>query len=536
MVSANSFDSNDVSAGDIVDNFVQEGIDVDDDHRSSDRNSNEDDKPAASKPTATSLATVLNLCNNLVGAGLLTLPYCLKNASIMVGIVLLFVVGALSAASFTLLAALCDATGQFTFRGLCEVTLGKKSAVVIQSVIAVYTTVSCLSYLILCADFVAGDKGIANWVCGLGSTNADDDSTTCGNWVAEPLTQRGNVLVAVSVCILLPLCLLRSLSALQFTSSISFAGMAYVATLMVVHFFSNRSIDVAASLSILDTTNSVTTTITTTLVSAMWEPLVAASNATAMVMEQLGQCAGSGGPEEANWFHLDGGVFTAAPIMNVAFIAQYNAPRYYEELKDRSVWKYFNCVVVAFSICFSVYVVTAVFGYLSFGQATKSNVLLNFERDDLAAQVARVAMTCVVLFTYPLAFHPLRSSVLSLHSQYNQRVPHDGLWIYLLEDANESEDDTGLMDVGISSSAAKTSPKCSPFICAPFNAIKRRTDAFILCTVVLMVATIVSSSWIMFSSIYLPFNLSVCQKPTTTHFRFSMYVSNRPIYRHLQCF
>jgi len=141
-------------------------------------------------------------------------------------------------------------------------------------------------------------------------------------------------------------------------------------------------------------------------------------------------------------FHLEQGVFASLPIANVAFTLHYNAPRYYQELKNRSIPQLRKATLTAFSLCICVYVVrvtvavrrvcvplahpyvsstthhnrrycfSAIGGYMVFGERTEGNILNNYADDDIGADIARVALTFVIVFTYPLAFHSLRSSVL----------------------------------------------------------------------------------------------------------------------------
>ena len=44
-------------------------------------------------------------------------------------------------------------------------------------------------------------------------------------------------------------------------------------------------------------------------------------------------------------------LFSAAPIINVAFIAHYNVPRFYEEMEARSISKFAKAVSTSLLIC-----------------------------------------------------------------------------------------------------------------------------------------------------------------------------------------
>ena len=55
-----------------------------------------------------------------------------------------------------------------------------------------------------------------------------------------------------------------------------------------------------------------------------------------------------------------------------------------------------------FSICLCVYYTAGEFGYLQFGDVTDGNILQNYPSDDWLTNVARVAVTVTLLFSYPL--------------------------------------------------------------------------------------------------------------------------------------
>ena len=83
------------------------------------------------------------------------------------------------------------------------------------------------------------------------------------------------------------------------------------------------------------------------------------------------------------------GVVHALPIVNVAFCAHYNAPRYYAELKGRTLPKFAACVAVSYLVCGLVYASTALLGYATFGEKTQPNYLEDFSESDAPATVAQ---------------------------------------------------------------------------------------------------------------------------------------------------
>ena len=71
----------------------------------------------------------------------------------------------------------------------------------------------------------------------------------------------------------------------------------------------------------------------------------------------------------------------------------------YSELKRPSVPRFGIVTVIAMTICNTVYTLTGSFGYLTFGAAVKSDVLLNYASNDVLVNVARVMISVIVLST-----------------------------------------------------------------------------------------------------------------------------------------
>ena len=77
-------------------------------------------------------SSVFNLVNNIIGAGLLTMPWALRESSLVTGLVLISIVGFFNAYSFMLLAKCCDLSGTFSYKEMGARTLGRKWGILIQ--------------------------------------------------------------------------------------------------------------------------------------------------------------------------------------------------------------------------------------------------------------------------------------------------------------------------------------------------------------------------------------------------------------------
>jgi amino acid permease len=97
-----------------------------------------------------------------------------------------------------------------------------------------------------------------------------------------------------------------------------------------------------------------------------------------------------------------------------AYVAHYNAPRFYTELKDHTIPRFRTVVTYAFGASSIIYVVITCFGFLTFGTACNGNILNNYSTNDVLATVCRVSIAVAIICTYPVAFVGTRDGVLDV--------------------------------------------------------------------------------------------------------------------------
>ena len=300
------------------------------------------------KMKATVWASSLNMINNVVGAGLFSMPWAMKRASIAGGIMLCLFTCVVNSLCYYVLAQACDMSGAYTYLDLGTRCFGPRFGVFSQVCVLFYSLGSCLSFVVLVGDFLAGDTGV------FGGT-------------------RESVIFVVSVCIFLPLSLLRNTESLKWTSLVSFFACIGAAILVVA-----------------------------TSVTRPPEAFITADAATKEVQVRM--------------FEVGPSAWAAVPIMNVAFTAHYNAPRFYLELQDRSPGRFLMVVAMAMSFSAVVYGSVGACGYATFGEETQGSILLNYAPSWRVAVAARLLLALVVIFTFPLANHAVRDSLLGLFS------------------------------------------------------------------------------------------------------------------------
>jgi len=170
---------------------------------------------AVKQQTGSSLtASVLNLSKNIIGAGMLSLPFAMKGAGVVPFAIGITVMGLINAYTFYLLGWCCQATGAQSFGELWAKAFGKESAWVADLSVLMNNSLACLAYCVLIGDFLS--KSLA------------------GLLPDYPyLHQRGVDLMIVGATVLAPLSLLKDLAPLRFGSIAGLAATLYVFLMLV---------------------------------------------------------------------------------------------------------------------------------------------------------------------------------------------------------------------------------------------------------------------------------------------------------------
>jgi len=298
--------------------------------------------------------SVFNLTKNILGIGVLSLPAAVAAGTGLAPAVLLTIaLGMYSGYTFSLYGRVCESTGERNFNGLGLSTSGPRWANAMTWACTVRTVFSCLAFSIVVAD------SFSTILQGFGAPAA--------------LCARNAVLGGITLFVLLPICLLPDLSALSRISFLGVSAMAYTMVFMII-----RCLD------------------------GSYAP------GGSFFEDALQAGAASG-----NWA-VNISTLVLVSSLGTACSAHYNAPRYYDQLRDRSVGRFNVMVGVAFSLVVGMCLAFMCAGYLTFGAACKGNILLNYSTRDPLATAARIAVSSSVVCTYPLAFTGLRDGVMSL--------------------------------------------------------------------------------------------------------------------------
>jgi len=188
-------------------------------------------------------------------------------------------------------------------------------------------------------------------------------------------------IIMLSVFVLLPLSLLRDLSSLAIGSVIGNAGTLYTALFMCLRLI-DGSYKAGGKYALA--------------IAESARPVFMAPTAAKPLMNPA--------------------IFVLISMLSSAFLAHYNAPKFYKELQapadGSSKLPRFNSVcLLAFGGAALLMGSVMSAGYLTFGAASQGLILNNYATSDSLAFLARVGIGASIIFSYPLNFVGLREGV-----------------------------------------------------------------------------------------------------------------------------
>lgn len=182
-------------------------------------------------------------------------------------------------------------------------------------------------------------------------------------------------LSTLTVTVLFPLCLLKNLSSLAPFSLLGTAGMLYTAIAMTIRYLGS-SYKTGGKL--------------------------------------LGDVAAapSFGSSYGRLFSPSTAILLG--MLSTSYMAHFNAPKFYTELKNNTVPRYMAVTLASFAISVLLFGWIAAMGFLTFGSSSSGMILNNYSNMDGIMGVSRIAVALSLVFSYPLAFVGARNGVLDL--------------------------------------------------------------------------------------------------------------------------
>jgi sodium-coupled neutral amino acid transporter 11 len=180
----------------------------------------------------------------------------------------------------------------------------------------------------------------------------------------------------IHALIIFPLCLQKNLDALKYTSILGIIGIAYCAVFMTYRLFDGTYLPGGAFFNTL---------------APAFKPS----------FNKLGA-------------RVDSKLFVLISMISTAYVAHYNAPKFWTSLKNKTPERYNTMVSLGFAFSFIMYMIVMWSGFLTFGGNSTGFILNNYSSKDNLATIARFAIGAGILCGYPLTFTALRDGIMDL--------------------------------------------------------------------------------------------------------------------------
>uniref|UniRef100_A0A4W5JSF2 Solute carrier family 38 member 4 n=1 Tax=Hucho hucho TaxID=62062 RepID=A0A4W5JSF2_9TELE len=313
--------------------------------------------------------SVFNLSNAIMGSGILGLSYAMANTGIVLFVVLLLGVAILSLYSVHLLLMTAKEGGSLIYEKLGERAFGWPGKMAAFGSITLQNIGAMSSYLFIVKyelpEVIRAFMGLDEWY------------------------MNGNYLVAfVSIGIILPLCILKNLGYLGYTSGFSLSCMVFFLGVLI---YKKYNLPCPMPFMYHHTNHSM--------------------NGTA-----LGPHALHNGTEMCmpKYFVFNSQTAYTVPILAFSFVCHPEILPIYSELKDRSRRKMQNVSNLSILAMLVMYMLSALFGYLTFYENVEAELLHTFTKVykfDTMLLLVRLAVLTAVTLTVPIVLFPIRSSI-----------------------------------------------------------------------------------------------------------------------------
>uniref|UniRef100_A0A8D3EBF1 Solute carrier family 38 member 5a n=1 Tax=Scophthalmus maximus TaxID=52904 RepID=A0A8D3EBF1_SCOMX len=303
--------------------------------------------------------SVFNLSNAIMGSGILGLAFAMSNTGIILFLILLFFIAILSAYSIHLLLRSAGVVGIRAYEQLGNRAFGPPGKMLAACIITIHNIGAMSSYLfIIKSELPLVIRALLD---------SDENS---GEWFMN-----GNFLIIiVSAFIILPLALMKQLGYLGYTSGFSLSCMVFFLISVIYKKF-----NIACPLE--DTHLNVT-------------------------------------PCHSPTFAVFGlQTSYTIPILAFAFVCHPEVLPIYTELRDATKKRMQGVANVSILAMFVMYLMTALFGYLTFYGAVESELLHTYSRlgsNDVLILCVRLAVLVAVTLTVPVVLFPIRRALLQI--------------------------------------------------------------------------------------------------------------------------
>lgn len=293
-------------------------------------------------------AGVANMANSILGAGIIGLPYALKNSGFFTGTAMIIILGIITDWSIRLIALNSKLTGQRNYIGILEHCFGFPGK----------TAVSFFQFTFafggMCAFGVIVGDTIPHVLTALLPFLARID------WLAF-LFSRSFVIVFFTITVSYPLSLYRDIAKLSKAST-----LALISMVIIVISVATKGPSVDPSLR---------------------------------------------GDPNKRWSIIEPGLTEAIGVISFAFVCHHNSLLIYGSLKTPTLDRFAQVIHVSTALSVIACLIMSFSGFLTFTQLTQANILNNFPNDDIVINIARVCFGLNMFTTLPLECFVCRETI-----------------------------------------------------------------------------------------------------------------------------
>ncbi|XP_038155675.1 sodium-coupled neutral amino acid transporter 4 isoform X1 [Cyprinodon tularosa] len=357
--------------------------------------------------------SVFNLSNAIMGSGILGLSYAMANTGIVLFTILLIAVAILSLYSVHLLLMTAKEGGSLVYETLGQKAFGWPGKMAAFGSIIMQNIGAMSSYLFIVKYELP--EVIRAFL------RLEENS---GEWYLN-----GNYLVVfVSIGIILPLSLLKNLGYLGYTSGFSLSCMVFFLAVLIykktqlpcpLPFFYAHSSNLSMNTS--DMSGLYAIRHNTSLMDFSRADITPAVSSSQDAHHTTGVHFEPHPDDEEmctpKYFVFNSQTAYTVPILAFAFVCHPEVLPIYSELKDRSRRKMQNVSNLSILAMLIMYMLSALFGYLTFYGNVEDELLHTFTKVykfDTMLLLVRLAVLTAVTLTVPIVLFPIRSSITTL--------------------------------------------------------------------------------------------------------------------------
>jgi len=339
--------------------------------------------------------SVFNLMNAVLGSGILGLAYAMSQLGIVLFFILLTFVAILCLFAIHLLLCLCEQTNVKSYEKLGLIAFGLPGKFLAAGCILLQNIGAMSSYL-----FIVKYE-LPNVLSSLFGVSKDSDVW----WI------NGDILViVVTLSIIMPLASLKNIGFLGYTSGFSICCMLFFTGVIIAKkFMIDCPLPGAYSeIDLNETYTSLTTSVYENFTNFI-DNNTSNEHDTKHLYEEFGEqiC-------EAKTVQISDKWPYSIPTMTFSFVCHTAVLPIYAELKEPTQKKMQKVSVTSIFICYILYSLAALFGYLTFYNWMEVEMLLMYsfvDSSDILTLTVRITVLLAVVLTVPLTHFPARKAL-----------------------------------------------------------------------------------------------------------------------------